>query len=571
MLAKPSNRMSTRTRQFSFLEQLKTEENITLEANNQRAERPETYTGLYGMHKYWSKKPYNLVARYIEKYSKSGEIVLDAFCGSGVTAIESVRLNRRAVGIDVNPIAVLCTQMGLGHVDMIALKRSFELLRREVERETNKLYQTECPKCGNRNAVASHTIWDDEQPKELWLSCEKCKSDKIIKTPTDHDKTLSLSPDRPPAWHPTIELIANNRINAKAGTRIGDLFTPRALSGLSFLLEKIRRIEDQNIRQVMEFCFSAMLPQASKMVFVIRRRGKFNGKHENERAEVGSWVIGYWIPTEHFEIHIWRCFANRFRRILKGKREVNVMIPSAAVECSSFEDLSRIRQGYWINKGTATSLAIPSDSIDYIFTDPPHGNRIPYLELSLIWNAWLGLDFEWENEIVVSEAKSRGKDAKDYQNRLEVAFREMWRALKADKYASIAFNSLDDTTWLSLINALLAAGFEIVEISPLEYSARSVIQDTRKNALKTDFVITCRKRTEKKSLPLAFSHSPTQLEDLIKSYLANRKNGAETYEIMNHLLVNSIPAGTIFKVSHIIEAITRLALSTNGRWLLKRS
>ena len=563
--------MSTHTRQISFFEQLKTEEDVASEANNHRAERPETYTGMYGMHKYWSKKPHNLVARYIEKYSKCGEIVLDPFCGSGVAVIESVRLNRRAIGIDVNPIAVLCTQMGLEHVDMKALKRSYDLLRREVERETNKLYHTECPKCGNLNAIATHTISDDEQPKELWVSCEVCKSDKIIKTPTEQDKISSLSPARAPAWHPTIELIANNRINAKAGTRIGDLFTPRALSGLSFLLEKIRRIEDQYIRRVMEFCFSAMIPQASNMVFVIRRRGKFNGKHESEKAEVGSWVIGYWLPEEHFEIHVWRCFANRFRRILKGKQEVNLMIPFAAVECSFFEELSRNPHGYWINKGTATSLAIPSDSIDYIFTDPPHGNRIPYLELSLIWNAWLGLDFEWENEIVVSEAKSRGKDAKDYQTRLELAFREMWRVLKADKYASIAFNSLDDTTWLSLLNALLAAGFEIIEISPLEYSARSVIQDTRKNALKTDFVITCQKRTENKSLPITFSHSPTQLEGSIKDYLVCRKNGAETYEIMNHLLINSIPTGTIFKVSHLIEAVARLALFANGRWQLKLS
>jgi len=260
--------MSTRTRQISFFEQLKTEEDVIAEANNHRSERPETYTGMYGMHKYWSKKPHNLVARYIERYSESGEIVLDPFCGSGVTAIESVRLNRRAIGLDVNLIAVLCTQMGLEHVDIKALQRSFDLLGREVEKETNSI----------------------------------------------------LSPARAPARHPTIELIANNRINAKAGTRIGDLFTPRALSGLSFLLEKVRQIEDQNIRQVMEFCFSAMLPQASNMVFVIRRRGKFNGKHENEGAEVGSWVIGYWLPEEHFEIHVWRCFANRFRRILKGKQ-----------------------------------------------------------------------------------------------------------------------------------------------------------------------------------------------------------------------------------------------------------
>ncbi|MEA3340245.1 MAG: DNA methyltransferase, partial [Chloroflexota bacterium] len=66
---------------------------------------PKTYKGIYAMHKYWSKKPYNLIADYIERFSSPGDIVLDSFCGSGVTVVESVRLGRRAIGIDINPVA----------------------------------------------------------------------------------------------------------------------------------------------------------------------------------------------------------------------------------------------------------------------------------------------------------------------------------------------------------------------------------------------------------------------------------------------------------------------------------
>ena len=43
-----------------------------------------------------------------------------------------------------------------------------------------------------------------------------------------------------------------------------------------------------------------------------------------------------------------------------------------------------------IIKGTATDLSfIPNESIDYIYTDPPYGKKIPYLDLSIMWNAWL--------------------------------------------------------------------------------------------------------------------------------------------------------------------------------------
>jgi adenine-specific DNA methylase len=560
--------MSIRTEQLSLFEQVD-DENFLRETGNRSDERPQTYKGLYAMHKYWSKKPHNLIAWYIQRFSECGEIVLDAFCGSGVTVIESVRLNRRAIGIDINPIAVMSTEMGLEHVDTKKLKESFNFLRSQVTDEIDRLYYTECPQCGNSRAIATHTIWENDQPKEIWTECKVCKTSKSIKTPSVNDRKAAFLPVKPSAWYPTVKLVENGRINARAGTRICDLFTPRALSGLSLILEKIRGIEDGKIRATMEFCFSAMLPQASNMVFVIRRRGKANGYGGNGKAEVGSWVIGYWMPSEHFEIHAWRCYENRFQRILTGKQEVNRVIPFAAEKCSSFDELSRTQQGYWVDVGTATSLPIPAESIDYICTDPPHGNRIPYLELSLMWNAWLGLDCDWDNEIVVSEAKSRQKDARDYQKRLETAFSELWRVLKPNKYMSVAFNSLDDKTWLSLLNALLAAGFEIVEISPLEYSARSVVQDTRNNALKTDFVITCQKRISQKNRKISLNSSQAQLENSMRNYFAGQSNGVETYEIVNHLLISSIPDGVIFKVSRIIETLESIAFSSRGKWHLK--
>jgi len=558
--------MKNSAAQLSFLE---TAQETIPETNDAQ---PKTYTGMYAMHKYWSKKPYNLVSLYIERYSKANELVLDPFCGSGVTVIESIRLGRRAVGVDINPIAITSTKMGLTPIDIKALKKEFEFLRSEVEQEINTLYHTTCPKCGNTEAMATHTIWNGEQIDEIWVECKACGNSKAAKKPAGNDSLAALEPARPATWYPTNLLLENSRINAKSGMRICDLFTPRALSGLSLLLERIRQISDRQVKSVMEFCFSAMLPQASNMVFVIRRRGRSNGAEGEAKAEVGSWVIGYWVPSEHFEIHVWRCFENRFKRILKGKQEVNRVIPSAVNEFLSFDELEKSQNGYLVRRGTATNLTfINSDSIDYIFTDPPHGNRIPYLELSLMWNSWLAYDFDLENEIVVSESKVRRKDVRDYEQRLKVAFSEMWRVLRADGYASIAFNSLDDETWLSLLNALLATGFEIKEITPLEYSARSVVQDTRKNALKTDFVITCQKRLARTRQQIKFGYTEKDLLSAIGNYLTSCKNGAETYEILNYLLVSSIPTGTIFRVSQIIESVKTVAIYTNRRWQFKSS
>lgn len=561
--------MASLIQQLSFLE---TSQELASETENLQGKKPKTYTGIYAMHKYWSKKPYNLVADYIERYSQPNDIILDPFCGSGVTIIESVRLGRRAIGLDINPIAITTTHMGLSHIDIKALKKTFEYLQTEVEPEINSLYQTDCPNCGNDRAVATHTIWNNGQISEVWVECKLCGTAKTVKRPSDRDRIAALQPARPATWHPTNSLLENSRINAKAGMKVSDLFTPRALSNLSLLLDKIHQIKDEQIRSVMEFCFSAMLPQTSKMVFVIRNRGKANGASRSEaKAEVGSWVIGYWIPSEHFEIHVWRCFENRFKKILKGKQEVNIAIPVISKEFSSFETLAKSQNGYLVRKGTATDLSfIQSDSIDYIFTDPPHGNRIPYLELSLMWNSWLNYDFDLENEIVISESAMRQKDTKDYEQRLRIAFSEMWRVLKPDKYASVVFNSLEDEIWLSLLNALVTAGFVIKEITPLEYSARSVVQDTRQNALKTDFVITCQKQSTKSQQEISFSYSDKELLSAVEAYLTERTS-AETYEILNHLLISSIPTGRIFKVSQIIDSLKSIAIFINGSWQLRLS
>lgn len=45
-------------------------------------------------------------------YSNVGETVLDPFCGSGIALVEAAKIGRKAVGLDVNPIAIdICKKM----------------------------------------------------------------------------------------------------------------------------------------------------------------------------------------------------------------------------------------------------------------------------------------------------------------------------------------------------------------------------------------------------------------------------------------------------------------------------
>src|SRR2546429_8653934 len=59
----------------------------------------------YGVHPYFTRRPYNVVRDYILRYSQERDRVLDPFGGSGVTAIEAFLENRIGMHNDINPLA----------------------------------------------------------------------------------------------------------------------------------------------------------------------------------------------------------------------------------------------------------------------------------------------------------------------------------------------------------------------------------------------------------------------------------------------------------------------------------
>ena len=109
----------------------------------------------------------------------------------------------------------------------------------------------------------------------------------------------------------------------------------------------------------------------SKMVFTIINRNKNNKLDIKKKYEVGSWVIGYWRPKKFFEINVWQVFegrAIRLRNSVTDSKFENVNIPKSfiKIECEdAVEYLRKMREG----------------SVDLMVTDPPHSDRIPYLEL----------------------------------------------------------------------------------------------------------------------------------------------------------------------------------------------
>ncbi|WP_295979404.1 DNA methyltransferase [uncultured Variovorax sp.] len=70
-------------------------------------------SGLHAFHWYPATYLAAIPGTLIARVSQPGDLIVDPFNGSGTTGLESIRLGRRFIGIDTNPIALLITQAKL--------------------------------------------------------------------------------------------------------------------------------------------------------------------------------------------------------------------------------------------------------------------------------------------------------------------------------------------------------------------------------------------------------------------------------------------------------------------------
>jgi len=63
---------------------------------------PDVLTGRYtGNRLHPTQKPVELLATFIQAYSRPNEIVLDPFAGSGCTAVAATQLNRHYIAVEL--------------------------------------------------------------------------------------------------------------------------------------------------------------------------------------------------------------------------------------------------------------------------------------------------------------------------------------------------------------------------------------------------------------------------------------------------------------------------------------
>lgn len=417
---------------------------------------------MYLMHKFWARKSPNVVAEYIKHYSQKGDVVLDPFAGSGVTAIEAIKLERKAVCLDYNPVMVFIARMTAIPIDLNSLKGEFERIENDVGKKISKYYETKCPKC-NGKAVIIGTKWDNKEnrPIEIRIDCNKCGKKK--KKPSDEDlSNISKTEKEPiPYWYPNPKLRYEDGkpfMKKEKSETLSDLFTHRNLIALSILYDAIGKAKDEDVRNILKFTFTSALAQTSKLC-----------EDRPTRPFSSAWIThSYWLPQKYMEYNVWRVFSSHFKGkqgVLRGKEESQFTIADRKLwkEARKFEDLEGDRT-IMLKTLSVFDLAsqIPPNSIDYCFTDPPYGDSIQYYELTKLWASWLQFQTSNSEEIIINP--QQGKSDEYYFTMMRKAFDEIYTVLKPDSYLTVTFHNTKVGIFNMIIRATEYAGFELEKI-----------------------------------------------------------------------------------------------------------
>ena len=458
-------------------------------------------TAIYNMHTYWSKKPHDAIRQYIEHYTQPGDLVLDPFCGSGGTALAALMTRRPAIAIDRSPAATFITKNYCTPVDIAALKQAFEELKQKVKPEIDWLYETRCDRCDGP-ATTAYTVYSqvfqcprclekvplfdcveikaqtakgiskilnvcpfcyklgiEEEistrakrfgsiPVMVSYICKgKCKPSRSERRHNDQNskkreyferydlkKIQEIEDTRISYWYPTQRMMNAPEeqerwgVKWRAGTSnfrtVDELFTKRNLWALAAILEACKKSE-----------------LSSTLLFVFESNVLSGTTMQRYREGGGGFANGtYYVPQLSIEREQLGCFTRKFNDVVGAQIELqrNLQTTCMAISTQSSTDLS----------------ALPSNSVDYIFTDPPYADKVQYGELNFVWEAWLGLDTNWhDDEIIVNEV--RDKSEANWTAMMKQAIAECYRVLKPGRWLSLCYHDTSEGTW-SLVQDIMA-------------------------------------------------------------------------------------------------------------------
>lgn len=275
---------------------------------------------------------------------------------------------------------------------------------------------------------------------------------------------MALPDGVPTNEFPIKDMYHGSRLAPKGFTRIHHLFLSRAVQAVGRLWQRVLAVQDTRLRNMLLFLAEQTIWTCSML----------NRYQAQGFKQVNKYLPGvYYVPSQHCEISVWYAIEARASRISK-----------------IFSKFSSISNDSIVTTGTAARLGIASNSIDYIFTDPPFGENIYYGDLNFLIESWHRVFTDVKPEAIVDQMRS--KDLIDYAALMQQCLAEYRRVLKPGRWMTLVFHNSSNAVWAAIQEALTGAGFVVADVRTMDKQLGSYRQVTS-TSVKQDLVISAYK------------------------------------------------------------------------------
>lgn len=385
-----------------------------------------------------------------------------------------------------------------------------------------------CPNCGEEKLLSEYVAESgypfDTDIVAIEYYCPHCQAHDY-KSPDEQDialyklacQTYEQEKNSLPIPQQAIpEGYNTNQILNHGYRYFKDLFNPRQLLCLGYLLDEINHVDNKNVQLWLQLAFSGMLEMNNMFCRYQQNAYKicnifFNHAYVPIAMPVENCVWGTKLGTG--------TFIKTVQKILRGKK-FNTAIYDVSVKkltngrydsvqiksddkviAYPVNGISQLNYNHPVLRcGDSRKLDfIPDNSVDIVLTDPPYGANVMYSELIdffHVWNYHSSLADEMgftqplspkKNEIVVNSVA--GKDFDYYKDGIQTVFEQCYKKLKNNGYLVFSFHDKSLESWLAVLDSIFSAGYSLVKAYPVQSETRTGAHTSNKNSIGIDIML----------------------------------------------------------------------------------
>jgi DNA modification methylase len=546
---------------------------------------------VYNAHSYHTKVPHPAIMRFILHYTQPGDIVVDAFAGTGMCGVAANACEnpdieskhkieeewksafaklptwgrRRALVSDLSPIASFISHNYNSKIDSNQFLDDSDSLFEKVEKECKWMFET--IHSGKIKGKINYTVWSE------CISCPNCNNEIILYDAiVDYDSgqvagIFNCSGCQSELAKADCEKVKITYYDMVLKKTISKIKYVPVLINYSLGTKRHEKIPDQDDILRIEKIESEILTSWVPSDFIVK------GDKSSDPYRVGVTNVHQFYSKANL-ILLSKCFSyassfassqhlifvltsmlpkltnmNRYMpqhgsRALVGPMANTLYIPPFYVENNSLDQytfqkkkIAKAFVGLNFSPGSihsATKNIIKDNSIDYVFTDPPFGANIMYSELNFLSESWLKVKTNNKEEAI--QNRTQGKCTLDYQNLMTDSFREYYRILKSGRWMTVEFSNTSAAVWNAIQNSIQRAGFIISSVTAIDNTRGGLHAMLGPTAVKQNLIISCYKPEEGFVEKMMNDNSELSVWDFVETHLkhlpVHLKQNNQTFAIL---------------------------------------